>query len=137
MTVCAVTMCFDPHVFDHGFYGFQIYFAFYFTVAPTIGLYAVYRNNVELAHWFCMMSATSVCVAIPSTLLAAFYVSLAYELAQYYEYSRDNTNWILAAPCVCLVVSVLSLCLSVISFLTVFIRSRNFISSNTSSVRAK
>ena len=137
VTVCAVSMCFDPHVFDHAFYGFQIYFAFYFTVAPIIGLHAAHRSNVELAHWFCFMSATSICVAIPSTILAAYYLPLAYEFAQYYQDTRYNINWILAAPSLCLIFSALSLCLAVISFLTVFLRSRNFISSTTSSFREK
>ena len=138
VVVCSISMCLNEHVFDHGFYGFQIYFAFYFTIPPIIGLCAVCLHNVELAHWYCMMSASGICLSIPSIITSAYYIVLADSLRQYYQIrqAEENlTNWILTAPIICLICSFLTLCLSVISFLVVYLRSRQFIPSHQNSFR--
>ena len=138
VVVCSVSMCLNEHVFDHGFYGFQIYFAFYFTIPPIIGLFAVSLQNVELAHWYCMMSGSGICISLPSIVTSAYYIVLADSLNQYYqirEAEQAFLNWILTAPIICLICSFLTLCLSVTAFLVVFLRSRKFIPSNQNSFR--
>ena len=92
-----------------------------------------------------LLSGVGICLSIPSMILSAYGVyigNLLYELRFEKQLTFDlidpsqlYLNWILIAPILCYVFSLLAFVLSLASFATVFLRSRRFIPSVQSSIR--
>jgi len=119
-------LCCTDRYFHPQFYGLQFMAALYFLVGPILGLVAHkgLQENRQLwciPQWHAMMSATNICLAIPALTLACYGTVIGWETMEYYkelnsEATKAYTMWIVAAPSLDIVCTVLILALSVLSF---------------------
>jgi len=119
----AALACTDRY-FHPQLFGFQLLFAIYFLIGPILGLISVKKGIVPwvMPQWHAMISGTNICLAIPALIMACYGTALGWETMEYYKESKgdDHTKayamWIVAAPSLDIVCTVLILALSVLSF---------------------
>ncbi|CAG5113482.1 Oidioi.mRNA.OKI2018_I69.chr2.g7586.t1.cds [Oikopleura dioica] len=117
IVVSALAVGSNKYFFIPEFFAPQLGFAVVLLAVPISGLRASRQKSADAAFWHAFLSCSGTCVTATSCVLAAYGLAIGVQMEKFYSAQNNPVtffdtwdsycSWILAAPALCFVCSVI------------------------------